>query len=264
MSGLPLTSVLLEYPNIVDISANKSGAITLATTELTHQVYMDVSAATLNEYFRWERLNGTTGTPSASITDASGLFTALTAPALVETLTDADPTNLPADTKLDFTVANLDAGFRPVYTMNTLVMPYVLFKLFGRSDISAAVLANTTPLTSGNPLLDNTSWANAYVTELTDNSGNIQLMFEQLMQDIGRFDDNKAIQAAIYNVNYDGPDISGNWNFQSGDIIQFTTRFTFANKIQFSNTNNLVPNPTSLPIISPGDQFVINFQLRSI
>lgn len=263
---LPATAVLLEYPTIIDISANTRSGIVVPTTDLTHQVYMEVPSALLNAHFKWSRATDSEGAPVAKIDDPAALFAALTAPARIATLKDLDATNFPVGSKLDFTVGNLDAAFRPGPTMNALVMPWVLYKLFGSSDAKSDLISAPSLLTEDSPLMGNQAWIDAYLAELNANPENIQSMFEQLMNDTGRFDGDAAAKSAIYDTKYKGEAATGDWKLHEGDIIQFMSRFTFANSISFANTNNLASTPgdSKIQIVSAGDQFVINFQIRPI
>lgn len=263
------TDFLLSWPRIIDISANQTEDIEIIDNQLSHRVRMDVSASYLNTFLTWTRV-ATSNRPDASWLTPSVLFNAIAG-------RDVDDLDIAIDLSgnvLNFTSASLAAGFRPDATANKYVIPYVLFRLFRTSAATTTTVPNYTKLVTGSPLLGNTAWANAYALDISNNAGAVDTMFSELLLDTGRFAGLGTETNALYSPeSWPGPTVNGNWRIQAGDLIQFTTRFTFAHRIIVKNISTINPDGTTFApdgedipaaIINAGDQFSIRFQLHAV
>lgn len=271
---------LLSWPAVIDISANTAGEITVIETNLVHRVIVDVSASTLGDVsglgasLEWYRKTGSTAPYGRWLQPAEFFFSTIAGRPVV----DFDPTeDASGNIILTFTTSELDPNFKRG-TANDLVIPYVLFRLFGTSKVSSATVPNYTKLTTdpNDPLLDSATWINAFNTEivLTDASGTpADTMFRELLQDVGRFKDaSDNPLPALYTVDpWAGTDVSGSgiypgnpWQLHAGDIMQFTTKFTFANSISVKSTSTISPDSVPQAIILAGETYYIRYQVRIV
>jgi len=286
-SRLPvLPKYVLSWPDVIDISANSGNPIEVIDTQLAHRVRVDVSASVIGPTLDWirdgsdnaERPGGVwnVGDPTD---DPASLF---------RVLADADKTDLDitvnadGEAILDFTTTNLDPFFAfSGGSANDIVIPYVLFRLFGKSSVSHGTVPNYTLLVDGEPLVSSIDWATAYTTSIEASPENVNVMFSELLQDVDRFKDNGVPVSALYSPEWTGDDVSGStyeqgtvyatnpWRLRKGDIIQFATKFTFANEIRVKNISSINPDtPVSgdvpAKVISKGESFTIRFQLHVV
>lgn len=272
---------LLSWPNVIDVSANVTGEITVIETNLVHRVIVDVSASALDDVsglgasLEWYRKTNSTAPYGRWILPAGAFFSTIASRSVV----DFDPTeDSDGNIVLTYTTSELDPNFKRG-TANDLVIPYVLFRLFGSSKVSSTTVPNYNKLTTSpvnDPLLRSATWISAFNSQIptTDAVGTpADTMFRELLQDAGRFKDDSGLPlAALYTVDpWVGADVSGSgvypgnpWKLQAGDIIQFTTKFTFANSISVKSTSTISPDSLPQVIIQAGETYYIRYQVRVV
>ena len=269
---------LLQWPSLIDISANRVASIEITDTTLAHRVIVDLSLNDVSGCFGYVR--------AYNWTDPIGFWRSGTVAGLFDKVAARVKKDFDDTDALDFTTTALDANFRR-NTANDFVTPYVLFRLFGDSGVASTTVPNYANLVtnpSNDPLLPSASFTAAFVAVIRtattglDVSGatfDANTMFKQLLNDTGRFTNNGTPVVALYSpdpwtgalVSNVGPNA---WRLQNGDITQFTVRFTFQNQIRVkgftsitTDANNTgTPPESTVKVIPAGETFTIRLQLR--
>lgn len=216
MSVLPTSQSLLFAPIMqIGIGANSLDFVDIAQGALGHRVRANIAVDDLNQYFKWDRINGSA---VGSITDVPGFKLCLNCSF------DDGFSDLDSDAKgLSYTTGILANRNNRTGTINDLITAYILYTVYGSSGVDTSnKYYNITNLK--NMLTDDI--VSGIVGDSMAFQGNpggyLDQMFQYLVSsDPIRFIRNNQI------VTMNPSETTGLWNFVSGDIVQFVLKFQF-------------------------------------
>ena len=254
---------LLQWADVINVSA-VSDDIDVVQTDDLHRVVVEVPLANIQSRLDWVRTQGSFAPIGYwKVGDVSSLFFAVGNSSKVDR--DAG--------ELTFTTISLDEEFSNE-TANDFVIPYVLYKLFGKSTTQHESVPNYEALKTDDPLLSSIDFAAEFNTQITQSSIGTDVSGEaanKLFKDLiiaasSRFglttDDppNPVLSPDPYIASTVKGSANGElnpWQLKKDDIIQFTVKFTFANSITVKATNG-----TTVNSINDGTTYSIRLQIK--
>jgi hypothetical protein len=257
----------LSYDQIVhvDLSAN---AINLADASVYgHRVTINVPFMDLNNTTRWSRLANDLA-PAGTLKQPD--FTNLLLTRLPFGFTDLDR----QANGLSFSSSDLDdvtdTRLRKtpgVYSVNDWVMAYVLFKLYGNTNITT--INEIFNIEDVQNMLENTKVTTAIATNLSNpqNAESVQKLFRDLLiSDPKRFFDASGYQIeGLFETNPIGSDREGTWLIVPNDVIEIRLEFEFKEAITRRNVaDSQLSTPGATREISAGEKFAIRLQVTAV
>ena len=238
-----MTALCMRFRKIVT-SGLSANAIRFATaTSFGHRLTVNVSATTLSTIFKWKRVMNTS-VPLGVLATATGststgqegrdLLRSLLDTALTSTIVDRD-----ANTNgLDFGSVTLDGlaaknsavrATSGIASANDLVMAYVLFRCFGKTDYSD--IGEIYNLQDAHNMVDTDTLCDAIADAVRNNTEEVEsFLQEQLKNDLSRYITGTTVQAGLFDPNDATPetqDSTGGMVFVVGDVIEIPVRLVF-------------------------------------
>ena len=238
-----MTALCMRFRKIVT-SGLSANAIRFATaTSFGHRLTVNVTATTLSAIFKWKR-DMNTSVPKGVLATATGstitggegrdALRTLLASALTSPIVDRD-----ANTNgLDFSSAiltSLEAKNPAVRataatpSANDLVMAYVLFRCFGKTDYSD--IGEIYNLQDAHDMVNTTALCTAIADAVQNNTDDVEsFLQEPLKNDWSRYITGGTVQAGLFDPNSETDetqDSTGDMAFVSGDVIEIPVRLVF-------------------------------------
>jgi len=238
-----MSALCMRFRKIVT-SGLSENAIRFATaTSFGHRLTVNVSAATLATIFKWKREMNTsvpkgvlaTATNSTDIgKEGRDALRTLLETALTSTIVDRDANA----NGLDFSSAILDSleaknsavrAAAASGSANDLVMAYVLFRCFGKTDYSN--IGEIYNLQDAHDMVDTDALCDAIADAVRNNTAEVEsFLQEQLKNDLSRYISGGTVQAGLFDPNNaaaETQDSSGAMEFVIGDVIEIPVRLVF-------------------------------------
>jgi hypothetical protein len=240
-----MPAICMRFRQVVS-SGLSANAIRFATaTSFGHRVKINVTGAELNTIFRWRR-EANTSLPVAQLVETTDNHASTGGKFLLKQLIGSSITNSGFDdldkkaNGLDFSslaltnVENIPAAVREsptTSTMNDLVMAYVLFRCFGKSEYNGA--GEIYNLDDAYNMVDDAAVISAIGEKFYDNQDEItNFLREQLTKDPSRYLNSTASVSNITalfdrNTTDEVTESTGNMVWAVGDVIEIPVRLVF-------------------------------------
>ena len=244
MSGIP-NPVTMRFRQIVTSGLSRNVIRFATAASFGHRVSVDVKVSELAGIFSWSRAMNTS-VPKSVLTSKLTLSTLITT-LLTTTYTDKDAKvnglDFSSDTLSAMENATPSAAVRVsagISSANDLVMAYVLFRCFGKTNYSEISqiynLADAYNMVVGSDLAD--AIGNSMDTNPTEVESFLQ---EQLKYDIARYITNNALPVGMFDSNSapgETQDFTGDMVWVPGDIIEIPVRLVFTAPVSVANTSD--------------------------
>ena len=245
MSG---TGVTMCFRKIVS-SGLSVNTIRLATaTSFGHRVSVDVTVTSLAGIFKWSRTKNTSVPKSilnSDIANGKNKLAALIAQALTTTLTDRDSNS----NGLDFNSTTMTAmeAVNPSVrataasgSANDLVMAYVLFRCFGKTNYGD--ISQIYNLADAHNMVLDADIGDAIATSMENNAPEVEnFLKEQLKYDTARYITSNTLPTGMFDSNGNDAELtdsSGDMVFVSGDVIEIPVRLVFRAPVTVANMSD--------------------------
>lgn len=233
-----MPAITMRYRSILSNALDDNTIRFASAASFGHRVYIPVSISDISGIFTWTREVGES--VPTGIVDVSG-FADLLESKLMLSFSDRDlNTN-----GLDFSSAVLDvlqgsntdvrkdvSGSRPI-SVNDLVMAYLLFRCFARTNYSN--IGEIYNLADAHNMISNSTFVDMFTTNMntangTTTEGNVQatnMLRDQLANDTARYITGNTAPAGLFNTGSTDVSGEGSMVFLTDDIIEFPVRLVF-------------------------------------
>lgn len=277
MASIPARTAILKYAEPVDVSITPENTVNFADdSNYGHRVQISVALGAVDSFLRWSRDAGSDRPVGAAVSGGETAFKAALVTALNASYADVDGVagGLHFGSATMTTAAGEDSRIRKngVVSANDIPMAFVLWKLYGASDVATKDLIYN--LADAYDMVTSEAVADAIAASFLEHNGMdgaVDRMFRDLLAaEPARFFDAQGNQLpGLFEVAVDSRG-DGGWQLIVDDILEVRLKLKFTNPVtrrgvgggEHDLTGSAGANPNEQVVIAANDYFFIRLQIK--